>query len=101
MIRATQTGKAPSWNNLRLLDAIQARDQSFPQAYNQVKMPDFMKVWLLRRQDNDACLLTGEVTFQAALIMSGEAFRFMCMLEKWIQELEKERCAHKTDLDGG
>ena len=64
-------------------------------------MPEFMKAWLLHRQDNNTCLLTGEVAFQAASIMSGEAFKFMCMLEKRIQVLEKECHAHKTDLDGG
>jgi hypothetical protein len=64
-------------------------------------MPDFMKAWLLCHQDNDTCLLTGEVAFQAASTMSGEAFRFMRVLEKRIQALEKEHHAHKTDLDGG
>ena len=97
----TQTRKAPAWNDLRLPDAIRAHDRTFPHAYNQVKMPDFMKAWLLRCQDNDACLLTSEVAFQVASIMLGEAFQFMCVLEKRIQELEKERYAHKTDLDGG
>jgi hypothetical protein len=101
VIRATQTGNAPSWENLRLLDAIRACNRSFPHTYNQVKMPDFMKSWLLRHQNNDTCLLTGEVAFQAASIMSGEAFKFMHVLEKRIQELEKECYAHKTDLDGG
>ena len=64
-------------------------------------MPEFMKAWLLHRQDNNTCLLTGEVAFQAALIMLGDAFKFMRVLEKRIQELEKERHTHKTDLDGG
>ena len=64
-------------------------------------MPDFTKAWMLHHQDNDACLLTGKVAFQAASIMSGEAFRFMRVLEKRIQVLEKERHAHKMDLDGG
>src|SRR5579872_5395468 len=78
-----------------------AQDHSFPHAYNRVKMPDFMKSWLVRHQDNDACLLTGGVAFQAASIMSGESFKFMWVLEKRIQELEKECYIHKTDLDGG
>ena len=78
-----------------------AQDHSFPHAYNRVKMPDFMKSWLLCHQDNDTCLLTREVAFQAASIMSGEVFKFMRVLEKWIQELEKEHHAHKMDLDGG
>ena len=64
-------------------------------------MPDFMKAWLLRRQDTNTCLLTGEVAFQAASVMLGECFRFLQILEKRIQELEKECHAHKTDLDGG
>ena len=64
-------------------------------------MPDFMKAWLLRRQDNNTCLLTGEVTFQAASIMSGEAFQFMRVLEKCIQYLEKEHYNHEQDLKGG
>ena len=64
-------------------------------------MPDFMKAWLLRRQDTDTCLLTGEVAFQAASMMSGECFRFMRVLEKRIQASEQERHAHKTDLDSG
>jgi hypothetical protein len=64
-------------------------------------MPEFMKSWMLRRQDTDTCLLTGEVAFQASMMMSGEAFRFMRVLEKHIQELEQECHAHKMDLDSG
>jgi hypothetical protein len=101
VIRATQTGKAPAWNNLWLPDAIRARDRAFPHAYNRVKMPEFMKAWMLRRQDNDTCLVAGEVAFQAAAVMSGEAFCFMQVLEGRIQVLEKEHHVHKTDLDGG
>ena len=80
---------------------IRARNRSFPHAYNRVKMPDFMKSWLLHHQDNDTCLLTGEMAFQAASIMSSEAFKFMWVLEKQIQALEMERYTHKMDLDGG
>jgi hypothetical protein len=101
VIQATQTGVAPNWKNLRLPDAIHARDQAFPHVYNQVKMPGFLKSWSLCRQDNDACLLTGEVAFQVASIMSGEAFKFMRLLEKCIQYLEKEHYGHEQDLKGG
>ena len=64
-------------------------------------MPGFMKSWMLQHQDTDTCLLTGEVSFQASMIMAGESFKFMRVLEKRIQALELERYAHKTDLDGG
>ena len=101
MIQATQTGVAPDWMNLCLPDAIWAHNQAFPHAYNQVKMPDFLKSWTMCHQDNDACVLTGEVAFQAASVISGEAFKFMSILEKRIQALEVEHHAHKTDLDGG
>ena len=64
-------------------------------------MPAHVKSWLLHRQDNDACLLTGEVAFQAACIMTGEAFSFACTLEERVQYLEKECYAHEQDLQGG
>jgi hypothetical protein len=92
---------APDWKNLWLPDVIHTQDHSFPHAYNQVKIPGFMKSWLVHCQDNDACLLTGEVAFQATSIMSGESFKFMRALEKRIQFLEKECHGHETNLKGG
>ena len=64
-------------------------------------MPTYIKSWLLRHQDNDACLISGEVAFQAACIMTGEAFSLICAMELQIQYLEKERYKHKQDLNGG
>ena len=101
VIQATQTGAAPLWKNLRLPDTIWAHDWAFPHTYNQVKIPDFVKSWLLCRQDNDICLLTGEVAFQAASVILGEAFKLMRVLEKRIQYPEKEWYGHEQDLKGG
>src|SRR5579872_7081417 len=74
IITATQTGCSPIWCNLHLPNAIQTQDRAFPHAFNKVKMPPYLKLWILHRQDNNACLLTGEVAFQVASIMTGEAF---------------------------
>ena len=101
VIQATQNGVAPNWKNLHLPDAIHAQDQAFPHAYNQVKMPGFLKSWSLHRQDNNACLLMGEVAFQATCVMNGEAFKMLWVLEKHIQYLEKEHYGHEQDLKGG
>ena len=101
IITATQSGRVPVWSNLRLPDAIRAHGRAFPHAFNKVKMPDFLKAWIVRRQDNDACLITGEVAFQAACAMTGEAFSLIRALEGRIQYLEKERYKHEQDLNGG
>jgi hypothetical protein len=52
-------------------------------------------------QDNDACLLTGEVAFQAASMMMGEAFKLIRVMEKHIQLLQKECYSHEQGLKGG
>src|SRR6201993_4285614 len=101
IITATQSGRVPDWRNLRLPDAIRAHDRAFPHAFYKVKMPAYLKSWLLRRQDNDACLLSGEVAFQAACIMTGESFFLINALESRIQDLEKERYKQDQDLNGG
>src|SRR5579872_3332831 len=101
IITATQSGRVPVWSDLRLPDAIRAHGRAFPHAFNKVKMPDFLKAWIVRRFDNDACLLTGEVAFQAACSMTGEAFSLIRALEGRIQYLEKERYKHEQDLTGG
>src|ERR1700757_1658922 len=74
IITAPQSGRVPDWNNLCLPDAVRAHNRAFPHAFNKVKMPAYVKSWLLCRQDNDACLLSGEVAFQAACIMTRESF---------------------------
>src|SRR5579872_5140461 len=101
IIATTQTGVVPSWNNLRLPDPICAHDRAFPHAYHKVKMPAFLKSWIWCRQDNDACLITGEVVFQATCTMTGEAFSLIRAMEARIQYLEKERYKHEQDLTGG
>ena len=101
IITATQSGRVPDWHNLRLPDAIRAHDWAFPHAHYKVKMPAFLKSWLMRRQDNDACLISGEVAFQAACIMTGESFSLICAMESRIQYLEKERYKQDQDLNGG
>ena len=101
IIAATQTGVVPSWNNLRLPDSIWAHDRAFPHAYHKVKMPAFLKSWIWRHHDNDACLITGEVAFQAACTMTGEAFSLIRAMEARIQYLEKERYKQDQDLTGG
>src|SRR5579872_7364297 len=101
IITATQTGKPHVWRNLCLPDTIWAHDRAFPHAFYKTKMPAHVKSWLLRRQDNDTCLLTGEVAFQAACIMTGEAFSLAPVLEERVQYLEKECYAHEQDLRGG
>src|SRR5579872_5326970 len=94
IVSATQTGRAPVWADLRLPDAIRAHGRAFPHAFNQVKMPDFLKAWIVRRFDNDACLITSEVAFQAACAMTGESFSLIRAMEERIQYLEKERYKH-------
>ena len=101
IISATQSGRVPVWSDLRLPDAIRAHGRAFPHAFNKVKMPDFLKAWIVRRLDNDACLITGEVAFQAACTMTGEAFSLIRAMEARIQYLEKERYKHEQDLTGG
>src|SRR5579872_2260006 len=101
IIPATQSGVVPTWNNLRLPDAIHAHDRAFPHAYNKVKMPAFLKAWIWRRHDNDACLISGEVAFQAACTMTGESFSLIRAMESQIQYLEKERYKQDQDLNGG
>jgi hypothetical protein len=101
IITATQSGRVPVWGDLRLPDAIRAHGRAFPHAFNKIKMPDFLKAWIVRRFDNDACLITGEVAFQAACAMTGEAFSLIRALEGRIQYLEKERYKHEQDLNGG
>ena len=64
-------------------------------------MPPFLKSWIWHRQDNDACLITGEVAFQAACTMTGEAFSLIRAMEARIQYLEKERYKQDQDLTGG
>src|SRR5579872_3794297 len=89
VIQATQTGEAPLWQDLCLPDAIQAQDHAFPHAYNQVKMPKWLKAWILCCQDNNACLLMGESSFQASCVMTGETLKLLRVLEKRVQYLEK------------
>jgi hypothetical protein len=101
IITATQSGKVPDWCNLRLPDAIHAHDWAFPHAFYKVKMLPYLKAWLLRRQDNNACLISGEVAFQAACIMTGESFSLICAMESRIQYLEKERYKQDQDLTSG
>src|SRR5579872_5900268 len=101
IISTTQSGHVPDWRNLRLPDAIRAQDRAFPHAFYKVKMPAYLKAWILRCQDNDACLLSGELAFQATCIMTGESFSLIRTMEVWIQYLEKERYKHDQDLTGG
>ena len=101
IITATQSGRVPDWCNLHLPDAIRAHDWAFPHAFYKVKMPAYIKSWLLLRQDNDACLLSSEVAFQAACIMTGESFSLIRAMESRIQYLEKERYKQDQDLTGG
>src|SRR5579872_3371011 len=101
IITATQSGRVPDWRHLRLPDAIRAHQRAFPHAYNKIKMPAFLKSWIWHRQDNDACLISGEVAFQAACVMTGEAFSLVRAMEARIQYLEKERYKQDQDLTGG
>src|ERR1700757_403297 len=101
IITATQSGRVPDWRNLRLPDAIRAHDRAFPHAFYKVKMPAYIKSWIVRRHDNDACLLSGEVAFQAACIMTGESFSLIRAMESRIQYLQKERNKQDQDLNGG
>ena len=101
IISATQSGCALDSRRLRLPDAIRAQDRAFPHSFNKVKMPPYLKSWLLRRQDNDTCLITGEVAFQAACIMTSESFSLIRAMESQIQYLEGERYKHEQDLNGG
>ena len=63
-------------------------------------MPNWLKSWILRRNDNDACLMTGEGAYHASCLMTGATWRLMRHLEKRTQELEAQVRRDAQDLNG-